>query len=63
MVEARNLEIEDLLRDVRKGQCPMCVKLEGERHILLGFSETRNWILIFKCKKYLPVHEEIAHKR
>jgi hypothetical protein len=49
-------------REVRKGQCPMCGELEDGQHILLRCSETRNWRITLKCKKWLRVHEESAYK-
>jgi hypothetical protein len=39
----------------------MCCELEDGKHIPLRCSETMNWIINLKCKKWLCVHEEIAY--
>jgi hypothetical protein len=68
MVEARNLETEGLQergpeRTMSDVLSILQLMLEDGKHILLRCSETRNWRINLKCKKWLRVHEDIAYKK
>jgi hypothetical protein len=50
-------------REVQKGQFPKCGELEDGKHVLIGSSETKNWRINLKCKKWLHMPEEITYKK